>query len=72
MSYISLFERAAYDPRECAEDSNDKFLVRYINAEFLKRTDGIDKYSLLCKLGDDRHPIAVEKSRLRGFYVTEG
>lgn len=71
MSYISLFERAAYNPQECAANSKDKFLVRYINAEFLNRTDGIDNYSLLCKLGDGRLSLTVKKSRLRGFYVAE-
>ena len=69
LSYMTAFESLEDGEVFCYAESEDKFLNRYINSSLFITPNTDSKSSYFCESEDNRKPIAVLRSSIRGFYV---
>jgi len=69
LSYMAALERIDGEAEYCFTDSEDKFINRYINSSFLLTNDTESKNDYFCGIEDNRKPLTVLRSSIRGFYV---
>jgi hypothetical protein len=69
LGYMTALESIEDGTEFCYANSDDKFLNRYINSSFLLTNEKESKKSYFCDIEDERKPINVLRSSIRGFYV---
>lgn len=69
LSYMTVLNSIEYGEQFCYAESDDKFLNRYMNSSFLFTPNLKNMSTYFCRVEDNRKPISISRSSIRGFYV---